>query len=50
MQYHKLGIHSDKIWADSTTKSALKYLKIFPTDLSNQLKCLGFKKNVIGCP
>ena len=29
MQNHRLVIHSDKIWADSTTKSILKSAKIF---------------------
>ena len=27
MQNHRLGIHSDIIWADSATKNALKYIK-----------------------
>ena len=27
MQSHRLGMHSTKIWADSTTKNTLKYIK-----------------------
>ena len=29
MQSHRLGMHSTKIWADSTTKNNLKYLKTY---------------------
>ena len=33
MQNYKLGIHRDKIWADSATKNTLKYLKSYSADL-----------------
>jgi hypothetical protein len=50
MQILRLGIHSHKIWADSTTKNTLKYLTSM-TDLPNRQKILGiFKKAFIQCP
>ena len=36
MQNQELGIHSDKIWADSTTKYNLKYLTTSLADLPNR--------------
>ena len=45
MQNHGLGIHSDNIWADSTTEGILKYLKTYSVDLSNQPNYLGCLKN-----
>ena len=44
MQNYKLGIHRDKIWADSTTKNTLKYLKSYSADLPNQPKYIGYFK------
>ena len=44
MQNHRLGIHSDKIWADSTTKNTLKYHTTASADLPNRLKYLGYLK------
>ena len=36
MQNQELGRHSDKIWADSTTKYNLKYLTTSLADLPNR--------------
>ena len=44
MQNHGLGIHIDKIWADSTTKNTLIYLKTYSADLPNWPKYLGYLK------
>jgi hypothetical protein len=41
MQNNRLGIHSDKIWADSTTQNTLKYLTTY---LANRPKYLGHSK------
>jgi len=44
MQNYGLQIPSDKIWADSTIKNTLKYLKTFLADLPNRPKYLGYLK------
>ena len=50
MQNLRLGIQSDKIWADSTTQSTLKYLAIYSADMPNWPRYLGYlKKTLIGC-
>ena len=36
--------HGDKIWADSTTKNTLKYLKTYSAHLPNRSKYLGYLK------
>ena len=44
MQNHRLGIQSDKIWADSTTKNTTTYLTTYSTNLPNRRKYLGYLK------
>ena len=44
LQNHRLGIHSNKIWADSTTQNTLEYLTTCLADLSNRPKYLGYLK------
>ena len=44
MQNHGLGIHSDKIWAASSTKNTLEHLKTYSADLPNRSKYLGYLK------
>ena len=41
---HGLGIHSDKTWADTSTKNTLKYITTYSADLPNRLKYLGYLK------
>ena len=43
----KLQIHSDKIWADSSTQNTLKYLKTNSADLSDWPKYLRYLKKKI---
>ena len=55
MQNHKLqGIHSDKIWADSTTKNTLKCFKTYSTDLPKSANYLGYYRkkssSQVHCP
>ena len=47
MQNHELGIHSDKIWAESTAKNTLKYLTTYSADLPNLPKYLGYLKKTL---
>ena len=46
MQNHELGIHTNKIWADSTTKNTLKYLETYSADLSKWAKIFGILKKI----
>ena len=48
MQNHRLGIHSDKIWADSNTKITTKYHKTYSANLPNQHKYLGYLNLPLG--
>ena len=37
IQNLRLGIHSDKIWADSTTKNTLEYLTTYNTTIGQNI-------------
>ena len=41
MQNHGLGINSEKIWAESSTKNTLKYLTTYLANLPNRPNHLG---------
>ena len=50
MQSHRLGLHSDKVWADNATQNTLKYLTIRLLCPIGQSIWDIWKENLIGCP